>query len=308
MLLRGTRDVLHRKLMEPDWFVGVREHKEVPIESSDMSGFRLLSSPRDRYYADPFVFEEDGRHFVFLEEYRRKERKGVISFFSIPAENRIETVLPTIALEAEYHMSYPTLFRWDGGIFMLAETSVARRIEVFRAVEFPSRWEPHAVLIDNIVAFDPTMLEYGGKFWLFCSGGCGGENSDLFVFYADTPFGKWRAHAGNPVVSDPCRARPAGAAFLHNGRIYRPGQDCSRIYGGAVTFNRIEVLTETEYREVPAARIDPGWFPGNVGTHSFNQNDRFQVVDGRTMRPRWRPGAFQTPPSILARGTRRERN
>ena len=67
------------------------------------------------------------------------------------------------------------------------------------------------------------------------------------------------------------------------GKLIRPGQDCSEAYGYAVTFNRVEVLSDTEYREVPIARIIPDWLPGNRGTHTFNQSDKFQVIDGRIL-------------------------
>ena len=52
-------------------------------------------------------------------------------------------------------------------------------------------------------------------------------------------------------------ARPAGPIFAHEGRLYRPAQDCSRTYGGAVVIHRIEALTPEIFREVAVARLDP---------------------------------------------------
>jgi hypothetical protein len=83
------------------------------------------------------------------------------------------------------------------------------------------------------------------------------------------------------VVVDARRARPAGQVFTHQGQLVRPGQDCARRYGRAVVLNRIEVLSETEYVEIPFHSMEPDWFPGNIGTHTFNQSKNYQVVDGR---------------------------
>ena len=40
-------------------------------------------------------------------------------------------------------------------------------------------------------------------------------------------------------------------------RLYRPTQDCSRHYGGAVVIQRIDVLTTEWFHETPVARIEP---------------------------------------------------
>jgi hypothetical protein len=42
----------------------------------------------------------------------------------------------------------------------------------------------------------------------------------------------------------------------------------------------IDVLTTSEYRERPIARIEPNWAPDLIGTHTYNATGRFEVVDG----------------------------
>ncbi len=287
VLANGAKRIVQRQITNQHWFIALRQSPNVPFSNQDMKGFRVIRSPRNRYYADPFVIEIAGKQYVFVEDYRTDQRKGVISYF---VDDGSQYVDAKPALETEYHLSYPFLFRWNNEIFMLPETSGAGRIEAFRAVKFPDRWEPHAVLLDNIVGYDPTLLEYDGKFWLFLSGVLkyGAQNNDLSIFYADHPFGSWHPHPGNPVVSDPLRARPAGAVIRQGGHLYRPGQDCWGTYGRAITVNRIEELSETQYREVPVGRIEPKWLPGITGTHTFNDNGRLQVIDGRIRTPRWR--------------------
>jgi hypothetical protein len=280
---RGMFSLLRRELTQEQWFVAFRDAPGRPEVLQDMGGFHVIRPPRDRFYADPFVFGNEGRRYIFVEEYRYALRKGLISYMEIDSSGNCGPA--TTVLEAPYHLSYPFLFRWQGDIYMLPETSAARQVEAFRAVEFPDRWERHAVLMDNVVGYDPTLLQHDGRFWLFLSGVFkhGAENSDLSVFWAEQPFGPWHPHPGNPVVSDVRRARPAGAIFEVDGQLYRPGQDCSGVYGRAITLSRVEVLTTRMYREVPVSRIEPDWYPGNLGSHTFNQDCRIQVTDGRVL-------------------------
>jgi hypothetical protein len=70
--------------------------------------------------------------------------------------------------------------------------------------------------------------------------------------------------------------------FEHNGALYRPAQDGSRAYGGAVALNRITRLTPSEFAEetVQVLRPDPaGPFPD--GLHSLCGAGGKTLVDGK---------------------------
>ena len=92
--------------------------------------------------------------------------------------------------------------------------------------------------------------------------------------------GPWHPHPGNPVVSDVRRARPAGRVLERDGCLLRPAQDGSGAYGRRIIWNRIEVLTPTDYRETPVGSIEPGWLPGVVCTHTYTADGRFEALDG----------------------------
>jgi hypothetical protein len=199
-------------------------------------------------------------------------------------------------LERGYHLSYPFLFQWESDIFMMPETHQNRTVEVYRAIEFPHTWELHATLISNVAAFDPTLLRYGGRYWLFVSmAGRGSSlaNDELFLFGSDSPFGPWLPHPQNPIVSDVRKARPAGRIIEQDGQLIRPSQDCSVRYGHKIKLNRIDVLTEDEYRESEVGEIAPSWVPGIVATHTLSLDESLQVLDGcRSINRLW-PGILQ---------------
>ncbi len=212
---------------------------------------------------------------------------------------------PVSVLEQNHHLSYPFVFEWDGEVFMIPETCGNRTVEAYRAVQFPHQWEKHKVLLSNVAAVDPTLLQHAGKFWLFVNMAAtpgAPINDELFAFYSDSPFGPWQPHRQNPIVSDVCRARPAGRIFEQDGQLIRPSQDCSLRYGHKIKLNRIDVLTETQYKESEIGEIDPTWIHGNLATHcvAFDQNVR--VMDGcrRIGIARLWPGLF----SVIGRARR----
>jgi hypothetical protein len=170
---------------------------------------------------------------------------------------------------------------------MLPESHDSGRIELFRAVDFPLRWEFAGCLMENVWAVDATIFEHEGTFWMFAAGvkKNGKVNSELFLYYADSPLGPWLPHAGNPIVADASRARPAGQVFVHEGVLMRPGQDCSQSYGGAIVLNRIDALSPTEYRETPISTLGPEWFPAAKGTHTLNHSEHYQTADARIQIP-----------------------
>jgi hypothetical protein len=273
-----------QRLRKEQWFIAYRANQgKVPMSNEDMRGFTIVTPPRDRFYADPFVFRRGGKHYIFFEDYRYEQRKGLISYIEIDAEGR--RAEPEIILETSYHLSYPCVFEYGGETFLMPETRDNRTVELYRAVEFPRRWALEKVLLKDVPAVDPTILVRDDRVWMFVGGMVdnASTNDELFLFSADSLFGDWVPHPKNPVVSDVRRARPAGQLFLHCGQLIRPSQDCSKRYGAGLSLNRIDVLSTTDYREVPIGYVSAEWHTGNLGTHTFNQNESFQVVDGRIL-------------------------
>lgn len=273
-----------RHCFEEQWHVAVRPRITGP-GALNLNGFHVLNTPHDRFYADPFVAERGGRSYLFFEEFVFAKRKGVISFIEFDEQGFKGK--PSVVLEMEHHLSYPFLFEWEGQTYMLPESRDSGRIELFRAVDFPSRWEFAGCLLKDVWAVDATIFEHEGHFWMFAGGvkKNGKINSELFLYYADSPLGPWLPHPSNPVIADASRARPAGQIFTHEGALIRPGQDCSRSYGGAIVLNRIDVLSPTQYEETPFRTLGPEWFPAAIGTHTLNHSEHYQTADARILIP-----------------------
>lgn len=301
--VRTIQTGIERLLFRDDWFIAYRRAAPLlgPVASEEPTV--IVRAPRGRFYADPFLTERDGKTFLFFEDFAYQNRKAVISLIEIDADGNASN--PEPVLELDYHLSYPSIFEWRGEIYMLPESKENRTVEVFRALDFPRGWRRECVLMTGVSTVDSTMLAFRNKFWLFTSGMSTSEqlfagDESLSLFYSDTPFGPWKAHPKNPIVTDVRNCRPAGSLFFESGQLLRPAQDCSERYGKLVRLNRVDVISEEDYAESPFATLNPDWLPGNLGSHNYAQSAGYQVVDGRTR-------IFRLVPHLFRRSVRFER-
>ncbi len=263
----------------PRWSVAWRRGGN-PSQALDIAwqDFAPLPDGGRGYYADPFVLMRGDTAHVFIEEVPFATGKGVISHFTIDAAGK--AAAPRPVLERPYHLSYPFVFERDGETWMIPETSANRTVELYRAERFPDRWVKEAALIDNILADDATLVEHGGRLWLFAGVRDWQASSweALGLFHADALTGPWQAHAGNPVLLDPAAARPAGAMFMHGGQLIRPAQDCRGGYGAGLAFARVDRLDEQGFAQEVVARVTPR-ARKTKGLHTYNRAGDVEVID-----------------------------
>ena len=283
---RLTQRRIEHVRTRPRWSIAVRRRSHDELEAPRPEAYVQIPQPRARVYADPFPLEVDGRGYVFFEDFPYKTRKGVISYVALKPDGSPGEVRS--ALERDYHLSYPFVFRWDGAVWMIPESEQNRSVELYRAVDFPDSWRLEKLLFEGVRAVDATLLEHAGRFWLFMNMSPSGGSlwDELFLFHADSPLGEWIPHERNPVVSDVTRARPGGTILRIADRLIRPAQDSSVRYGWALTLNRIDVLSERDYQETPISRIDADWYPGAIGTHTLSRSETLEAIDWKLRVPR----------------------
>ena len=183
----------------------------------------LVEWQRGHTYADPFLFERDGHHHLFVEDVAPGTDRGVISHVELRPGNDPGTPVPI--LQADHHLSYPFVFSHGGEVYMIPETGDVSQIRLYRAARFPTEWELDRVLVDDIRAADATLIEAEGRWWMFATVGGRGTTlgDELHLFLAGSPLGPWAPHPANPIVSDVRAARPAGAILRDGDRLVRPG-------------------------------------------------------------------------------------
>ena len=251
------------------------------MDSLAWSALKPLVPPPDRYWADPFVVTREGLHYVFIEEKIYQAGLGHIACLILDSNGNVLSNTPV--LERPYHLSYPFLFEYQGQLYMLPESAQKRSLEVYRCTRFPDGWEFAGALMQDVYAVDATLLERGGKWWLFMNMK-ENENSsslaELYLFCADSPLSTdWTPHPMNPIVADLRTARPGGCFFYHEGNLIRPSQDNLSRYGYGLNFNRVTKMTESKYAEVTETRFTPPAFNKIRATHTFNRSGDLTVID-----------------------------
>jgi len=238
-----------QELFRPEhWNVGiVRKPYETAALQAIPPNVEWLREDAARIFkADPFGFIENGKEVVLYEKYDYALGRGIIAAQIDGKESH--------ALETEKHLSFPFVLQQDGKTFVLPEANNSGEAVLYEwkngRLENPRTLLPFPLVDANIVF-------YKDRYWLFCTREDEGPNHHLHIYFSDKLEGEWRPHANNPVKCDIRSARPAGAAFVKEGRLYRPGQDCTPAYGSAVVVHEVLELSETVFREAAVQRIEP---------------------------------------------------
>lgn len=256
-----------------------------PWTSTDNNGALRIDPPKGKFWADPFLLEEENRHYCFVEEYDYKSKKGHISVLSIA--NSKATLLGR-CIEKSFHLSFPYMFRYDGHLYMCPEASASNEITLYRSEEFPLKWQTHSIAMKNVSAVDTMIFEFEGNWWMFTNidnSGAHDYGSALHIFFSKTPIdGKWRAHAMNPIIVD-SRGGRNGGLIIDGGRIFRGAQiQGYDQYGQGLAINEITLLNESQYAETERKEFGPCRRNGIVGIHHISSIGDLTIMDQLTDR------------------------
>jgi len=271
-----------RRAMIEHWQLAIRiggQLQASPGARPDLSGFRLIESPRGHFYADPFLIEDAGRTWLFFEDCDYAADRGLIACAEVRGG---ELGQPVPVLERPYHLSYPCLFRSRGELYMIPESAANGTVDLYRCTRFPDQWVFEKRLLAQR-AVDTTVWVDDERHWFFVTlQEPRGFGTQLWLFYATEPAGEWRSHPANPLSTDVRNSRGAGAILRRNGKLFRPSQDGSRHYGYSFTLNEIAVLDTERYEERPCLTVMPDWAPHLVATHTYSQSGNIEIIDGCT--------------------------
>jgi len=278
----GGRRVLaagHRIARQDDWSIGIVDRPiETFLDPEERRVVRWLPRRPGTYAADPFGVPRDGTLHVFFEEFDQRRGRGQISHLAIAPDGQIQP--PETVLDPGCHTSYPFLLEAHGETWLIPETADAKEVRLYRALDFPRRWEVERVLLRGVPVSDPTIVEHDGYWWLFGTSRGRGVDYALRVWHAPALTGPWQLHALDPVKTDVRSSRPGGTPFRHAGHLYRPAQNSARRYGGRVTINRIERLGPDTFAERPVASVDPVDADHPDGIHTIAGVGSASLIDG----------------------------
>jgi hypothetical protein len=267
-----------------DWNVGILAS---PIHAFLDPGFNpqvewLAYKRHDTFLADPFLLKVGSRLKLLAEEFDWHSNRGYIVEAELKEDFKLQAF--TKALDEGVHMSYPYVFEHAGRWYCTPEKAQKRGVFLYAFDVQSETFKPEATLLEHFAAVDPTLIQYDGRWWMFCTNLDDEVLSKLYIWHAPALLGPWEPHANNPVKMDVRSSRPAGQPFFFRGQLFRPAQNCSEIYGGAVTINRVISLTPQDFFEEPVAHVRPickGAY--RRGIHTLAYQDSTTAVDGKRL-------------------------
>ena len=204
--------------------------------------------PKNEFWADPFLFCHNDDHYVFFENYNYKTKIGKISCGKVDKNTLVDIV---DVLDLDYHLSFPYIFEEDGEIYLMPETRENNQLELYRSIEFPSKWE----LVETAFEGEKVMDAYfyddlENQRWLFVNKQVDDNaprDCELYIYKVESKdgslLGNLKPHNLNPVLIDSRSARNGGLIITYKNECYRPSQaNMDSIYGRALNIRKIEKL------------------------------------------------------------------
>uniref|UniRef100_A0A7N0TLU7 Glucosamine inositolphosphorylceramide transferase 1 n=1 Tax=Kalanchoe fedtschenkoi TaxID=63787 RepID=A0A7N0TLU7_KALFE len=234
------------------------------------------------FVADPFLYLQDDVLYMFYETKNTITLQGDIGVAR--SMDKGATWQPLgIALDEDWHLSYPYVFDHLGKIYMMPESSCKGELRLYQAVKFPLKWRLEKVILDKPLV-DANIIFHAGKYWLFGSDHRGfgtKKNGELEIYYGSSPLGPWRPHKKNPIynVDKSLGARNGGRPFIYNGNLYRVGQDCGETYGRRARVFKVELLNTNEFVEV---EVPLGMEEPSKGRNAWN-GARYHHLDAQQL-------------------------
>jgi hypothetical protein len=206
-----------------------------------------------KYAADPFIIEKkDGKIKVLFEEFILKEDYGKISLLTLNKD--FQPIKSKVLLDTNSHLSYPFIFEEQGIQYVFPEAAQSGKLCCYQYDPIKEELFFKKDILD-LPLLDSTIIKHHQKYWLFTTTGSNNSEYQLHLFFAAQLCGPYFPHSENPVKTGINGIRSAGNFLKINDDLYWPTQNCKKKYGDSITFNKINILTEKEFKDEPVFTI-----------------------------------------------------
>lgn len=234
-------------------------------------------------YADPFLFVHptDGYLYLFYEEERLLGKAPICAYRTCDLEHWENL---GVVLRESCHLSYPNVFAYGDDIYMIPETRERGAVILYKATEFPYKWEEAKILLNADKYVDSTLFFHNNLWYLFTTVWYG-KNDGLHIYTSPTLLGDYIEHAMSPVTHQLTHSRCGGSIICFQNELYRPAQKCDSYYGENIQLYKIDQLSPMCYQEHKTQSMINIHHPWSIGGgHHFNtvefKGKRVVVMDG----------------------------
>ena len=267
-----------RLICNQNWNIGFCDLTPEEFISSGKLGHVIwMKNPyKDRWFADPFLLNVTNKLItVFVEERKVVADRGYLSELVIDRDT-FEIKERYVILESDSHLSYPAIIRKGEHIYVYPENALGGPLMMYEYDAKNHQLVNPIVILSERVA-DSTILEYDGRYYLIAVK-YPESLEKAYLYSSGSLFGPYTQLGDVPVQISRSCSRPGGNWLTVNNNLYRPAQDCTENYGGALKVMNISSLSPFQEKEV--LRVCPLNFRYNLGVHTINFLEGLAVIDG----------------------------
>lgn len=274
----GISDKLKYLFNDYSWICAYRQN-DIPIDriKGIQKGYHIVNLQKRYWAADPFLYEEDGDTYLFVEYTDTKKKKSALAVKKIlPVEEEKFEII----YEFPYHTSYPCIFVWAGIKYMIPETKSVREIVLLECIKWPYEWKKKSILARNIDAADCTPYIQEGKLFLMIYE----ENQEISLSTAELNVNTGELYNKKLLKTYKEKiARPGGNIISIDNNIIMVRQPGIKFYGEKIVFIKCEIakdsFSEEILNEILPEQIDIEVDGKIIGIHTYNRINNMEVID-----------------------------
>jgi hypothetical protein len=273
------------------WSIGYGESAGYPekivVDQNSIYSIEKLKAQNDStlFLADPFFVKEKDTFYLFFEHQKNKTNADVGLLTS--TDGKKYQYRGTV-LTQKFHLSYPQVFKYKDAFYMVPESKQANMVLLYKAHHFPFDWRICDTLIANVALVDPSIYLSDSLNILVATD----YEKNMYLYQADSLFGKWKLHKKKPIALIGTEARAGGRFFVDKKGLVLPVQNCTKGYGYGVSLYRFSFhggsyQVEREHSFYLKANENIAAF--NAGMHQLDiqridANHYYYVYDGNRLK------------------------
>lgn len=269
-------------LYAESWNVAWRKKGTGSILKDLVTPYEVIKNSFRYWAADPFLFQYGNDIYIFAELYDYIECRGGLGYCKWNGKKfgKWKKII-----SEEYHLSYPFIFEKNGQIYIMPESGGSGTLYLYKAVDFPNKWEKAGLVRSDVVYGDTSLFDWNGRTYALAY-----DVQDKAVYkllLLDIDDSKKDCMINSVYPSE--HLRPAGKCFNFEDENYRPAQNCMHDYGEGLVFYKFKIDAEGNYAEEFIQELAPQQlnFTSNIlldGMHTYNSTNQFEVIDIKTRR------------------------
>ena len=110
-----------------------------PLPALEGGPYTLLPGREGWWFADPLLYHRRGKRWLFAEAMDLSTGKGRLEVCELHDDGTADGW--RVALEEDFHLSFPMVFDWNGEVWMIPETGSDHSLRLYRCKTFPTQWE-----------------------------------------------------------------------------------------------------------------------------------------------------------------------